>query len=136
MNAKQFTLRLKYQVGELAEVTRILAYEGVNILGIFAREVEEFALVRLTVDDPVKAERLFKENGIDYEPTPGLLVLMKHEPGALHQVTETLATEGVGIIYLYIVLLPDGETGIVFRVDDMEEGLEVLREAELNVHLI
>lgn len=136
MEPKQFTLKLPYRVGELSKVTRVLAHYGVNILGIFAREIEEFALVRVVVDDAVKAERLFREYNISYEHSPGILVILKHEPGALHVVTDRLAAKGIGIIYLYVVVLTAGKLGVAFKLDDLEGGLRELKEAGLEIHSI
>jgi hypothetical protein len=136
VEARQFTVTLKYQVGELAEVARILGNDGVNILGLFAREVEEHAVVRLVVDDAIKTERLFRENGIEYTYSPGLLVIIPHEPGALYGVTSCLAAEGIGIIHLYMVVLPTGQTAVVFKLDEMEDGYRVLREAQFKAQWI
>jgi len=136
MDIKQYTLKLKYQVGELSEVTRVLAHDGVNILGLYAREVEEYAIVRMVVDDAVKAERLFRENGIEHEPTAGLLVLMAHTPGALHLVTEALAGEGIGIIYLYLVVMTDGHVGVAFKLDELEDGYNMLKNKGINVQIL
>lgn len=123
---RQFSISAKDEVGALAELTKGLAYEGVNIRGILVAQEADGGRIRLVVEDSVKAERVLVEQQVDFEITPVLAVGMKNSPGALHSVAEKLAENHINIEYVYTLLPKAGQAVAILKVTDAEEAADLL----------
>ena len=61
MPIKQLTVFLENQTGRLAEVTRILKNQDINLQGFSTTEARDYGILRLIVSDTEKARQSLKD---------------------------------------------------------------------------
>lgn len=91
MIEKQLSLFLVNKPGVLADVCQSLSDNNINIRGLSVSDTVDHAVVRLIVDDPIKAIHLLGEHGVLVVETDVLAVDVDDQPGALAKVARKLA---------------------------------------------
>jgi hypothetical protein len=91
-------LRLPNSPGALATICRTLADEGVNVL---AMTVDSNGLLRLVVDNPVRAAGALRDRHHRVNERDVLVVQIAHGPGSLGPVLKLIADAGFNIEYAY-----------------------------------
>lgn len=125
--AKQISVFLENKPGRLAKVLSALARDKVNITALTVMDSHEHSVLRLVSDDAVKTTQALRELGMRHVESEVLLVELKHQPGALAHVCETLAAEHINIDYCYVS--SGGRNGKVFgifKVSNHEKAMRVL----------
>ena len=126
---KQISVFLENKPGRLANVLSALAREKVNILALTVMDSHEHSVLRLVSDDRDKTRSIIKGLGLRLVENDVLAVDLRHQPGALARVCETLAAEHVNVDYCYCS--SGGRNGRVigiFKVSHNEKALRVLAE--------
>ena len=107
--------------GALAEVGELLGGAGVNIETLCASTHNGTGFVHLVVDDGEDASEVLQSHGFKVEETrPVLTATLDDRPGELGRYCRELAQRGVGISAAYVVKRGNGETELLFAVDDIE----------------
>lgn len=121
---KQLNAVNKGKGGALNSLCSALAGAKVNIHGLMVtREV-----IRFLVDDLEKASEALDGIGVHNAIEEVLVVELDHRPGAVQEVTDKLAQQGVNIRYAYGAASPESAKAIfVLSVTDMTEAQEALR---------
>jgi hypothetical protein len=126
--ATQFSILLPNQPGELAELCRALANARVNILAISVVETSEHGMIRLVVDDPEAAAKAIERRGDLYTRSEVFIGHIGNQPGALADLTEKLADEGIDVKYVYGTSMADaGQAALVLAVEHAARAEKVLR---------
>ena len=60
---EQISIFVENKSGRLAEVTDILAKNGINIRALFLADTADFGILRLIVNDIEKTKKLLKDDG-------------------------------------------------------------------------
>lgn len=128
MIEKQLSLFLVNKPGVLADVCQSLSDNNINIRGLSVSDTVDHAVVRLIVDDPIKAIHLLGEHGVLVVETDVLAVDVDDQPGALAKVARKLARGKVNIEYAYGTA-DTGKARIYMRVSDARKGKQVLAAA-------
>ena len=68
MNIHQISVFLENRAGKLAEITDLLAENGINLRAISIAETADYGLVRLIVDDYKRASEILTAHGAVSEP--------------------------------------------------------------------
>ena len=115
----------KNEIGVIADISRVLADNGINIETISAEAVDDNGSISLTTDDYDGALRALTDAGFKTVTDDSLLVSLKDEPGALAKVAEKLKQGGVNIQSLHIVERRGDYTTVAILPDDRAkaEGL-------------
>lgn len=138
--AKQISVFLENKSGRLAHVTRVLGDAGINIRALSIADTSDFGILRLIVNDPVKAHRFLKEAGFTVSETEVIAVRMPDSPGGLAAVLDQMSEENLNIEYLYAFLGMSGnEALVIFKVEDIKKakvafknkGIKFVEEQEL-----
>ena len=138
--AKQISVFLENKSGRLAHVTRVLGDAGINIRALSIADTSDFGILRLIVNDPVKAHRILKEAGFTVSETEVIAVRMPDSPGGLAAVLDQMSEENLNIEYLYAFLGMTGNDALViFKVEDIKKakvafknkGIKFVEEQEL-----
>jgi len=116
---KQISVMLENIPGKLAEVSKILANEKINIRALTAAETTDFAIVRLIVSDTKKAVEALRKSKFAVSESEMLAVQMKDEPGSLAKVAESFQKNRINVEYLYPIITSKNAI-IAFRVSDLE----------------
>ena len=101
MLVKQISVFLENKSGRLAEVTRTLASNNIDISALSIADTTDFGILRLIVNDPETAESVLNQNGFTVSCTSVIAVSVADKPGGLAVALDILDSEGFGIEYLY-----------------------------------
>lgn len=99
--AKQLSLFLENKPGVLAKLCRAMSREGISLKAVSVSDSVDHAVVRLVVDKPAKARRLFDEHNLLVIENEVLAVGLPDRPGALGKVAARLSKAKLNISYLY-----------------------------------
>lgn len=134
MTVEQIAIFIENRSGRLAEVAGVLARAAINIRAIFVADTADFGILRLIVDQPEQAARVLKEGGFTVSITPVVAIEMPDRPGGLWGILQTLESVGLNVEYMYAVITRSGNNAVVvFRFDDPERAVRLLREAGIRI---
>jgi hypothetical protein len=134
MKVEQISIFLENKPGGLEEATRILKDADVNIRTLSLADTSDFGILRLIVNDVEKASRVLKEQGLRVSRTTVVAVQVPDRPGGLHSILAILSKNGVNVEYLYAFVERSGQDAvIIFRFDDPDQAIEVLKKNGLTV---
>ena len=83
MRVEQIAVFLENKSGRLAEITSILADNGINIRALSVADTADFGILRLIVDKVELAKKVLKENGFTVGKTNVLAVEVPDRTGGL-----------------------------------------------------
>ena len=127
MNIYQITVFLENSSGKLAELTKLLADNNIDIRAISIAETAEYGLARLIVDDAPKASSVLLQHGDMISMTPVWAVEVPDQPGGLSSLLNALAEANVNIEYMYSLFTHrDGCAYMVMRISDEPRFLSTL----------
>lgn len=128
MGIYQISIFLENRTGQLAEITKLLAEKNVNLRAISIAEATEYGVLRIIADDAERAMAVLLENGNILSKTPVIVVSVPDQPAGLSEILSLLADGKVDIAYMYSLFThQDGKAYMVFRVDDEEKFLDLLK---------
>lgn len=134
MLVKQISVFLENKSGRLAEVTRTLADNDIDISALSIADTTDFGILRLIVNKPEKAEEVLKKNGFTVSGTSVIAIGVEDKPGGLASALEILDDENIGIEYMYaFVSKTDDEALVILRVEDPGRAIEVLKKSNIRV---
>jgi hypothetical protein len=134
MTIKQVSVFVENTSGRLAEVTRVLAKNQLNLRAISVADTADFGILRIIVDSADKAAEVLEAGGFTAKLTEVIGVEVPDRPGGLADVMEIFDREKVNIEYLYTSLERNRENAVViFKVADLELGLRICEKNNLSV---
>src|SRR5271169_1984463 len=86
VKVEQISIFLENKSGRLAEITDVLARNGVNIRALSLADTADFGILRLIVDDIEKTALLLKEGGFTVGRNEVVAVVLPDRPGGLSGV--------------------------------------------------
>ena len=127
---KQLSVLAENRSGRLAAITEVLKKTDVNILGFTLAEGEGFGVLRMLVDDPIKAHDQLKYEGFTVSYTDVICVSMDDHPGGLWEIANMLKKLNINIVYTYAFRASnDHKAVVVLRVTEMEDAIDRILEA-------
>jgi len=111
---RQLCIFLHNRPGVLAKLCTALARARINLKAISVADSLDHAVVRLVLDKPSAARRLFEDHNLLVIENDMLAVSLMDRPGQLGRVAARLARAKVNISYVY-GSAPDGsEQGTIY----------------------
>ena len=130
MKVKQLEIYLENKSGRLADISRTLAENAINIRALSLADTADSGILRLVVNDTTKAQQVLTENGFTVALTEVLAVEVPDKPGALDCILQMAAKGGLNVEYLYAFSKKSGESGmLLFRFDDQDAAVAVFKKA-------
>lgn len=134
MFVKQISIFLENKSGRLAEVTKVLGDNGIDISALSIADTTNFGILRLIVNDPDKAEKVLQSNGFTTSATSVTAIGVKDEPGGLAAALSILKDAELEIEYMYaFVSKKEDEALVILKTGDPEKAVEVLTSNGVNV---
>jgi hypothetical protein len=125
--AIQFSVFLVNKPGVLAQVTRCLAENKVNVVALTLVDSQEHGVLRVVATKTELAHDALAKLNLPLTQTEVLCVELSNRPGALAEVAELLGTHHININYAYCTSgAPGGKTTGVFKVADQNKALKLL----------
>lgn len=134
MKVKQMSVFLENKSGRLAQVTRVLGENGVNIRALSIADTTDFGILRLIVNDPDRTYQVLKEAGFTVSATDVIAVEVADRPGGLADILQSLQEAGVNIEYLYAFVQKTPSAAlVVLRVEQLDEAVKALQESGIHI---
>ena len=134
MNIHQISVFLENRTGQLAEITRLLADNHVDIRAISIAETADYGLVRMIVDDCHKASGILLEHGDILSMTPVWAVEVPDRPAGLADVLGVLAENHVDVEYMYSLFTHREDCAyMVMKINDEPRFLSTLGDRKIRV---
>ena len=142
MSVHQISVFLENRAGQLAEVTKLLADNHIDMRAISIAETKDYGVLRLIVDDTDKATEALLASGCILSKTPVTVVCVPDTAGGLAPVLATLAEGHLDVEYMYSLFThKEGKAYMVFRISDEEKfqallaahGIHTADKAELGL---
>jgi hypothetical protein len=128
MHVQQISVFLENRKGRLAEMTKLLAENRINIRAVSLADMTDLGVLRLIVNDPERCLSVLKTNDFAAQATEVVAVELPDRLGALHGVLEIFNANGLNVEYMYASMGRKEDTGVLFfKVDPVDEAVAVLR---------
>lgn len=129
----QISVFLENKSGRLAEVTRVLAENELNIRALSLADASNFGEFRILVAQPDDAYMRLKEKHYTVKETDVFAVEMPDRPGALAAALQALYENQLNVEYLYEFPRHDAKDKaiVIFKFDDMSRAEGVLQDQGL-----
>jgi hypothetical protein len=134
MYTKQVSVFLENKRGRLAEVTKLLMDEGINLRALSLADGADFGVLRMIVDDRARCLAALKARGLAAQETDVIAVEIEDRPGSLHRIVAVLDAAGLGVEYVYAFLEKKGNHAVgVLKVADAARAVEALKGAGITI---
>ncbi len=134
MLVKQISIFLENKSGRLAEVTRTLGENDIDISALSIADTTDFGILRLIVNKPEKAENILKESNFTVSCTSVIAIGVQDKPGGLAIALEVLESENIGIEYMYaFISKKEDEALVILKVEDSNKAVKVLQDIGVSV---
>ena len=129
MKVKQISIFLENKSGRLADVTRVLADNDINIRALSIADTNDFGILRLIVNTPEKAWKVLKEKGFTVSETEIIAVRIPDRPGGLAGILNILEKNQINIEYMYAFVGKSGtDAVVVIRIENIDRAIELLQK--------
>ena len=130
MIVHQISVFAENKPGQLARLTRILGEEKVNIRATTIATTATFGVISLIVDDPQKAIKAIKKDGMMVTTKEVIAVIIEDKPGGLDRLMQLLLKENINVNNAYGFVLDSGKTAVfVVEVDPMDKAQKLIDKA-------
>ncbi len=134
MRVEQISIFLENKSGRLAEVTDILAKNGINLRALSLADTADFGIFRLIVNDTEKSVMLLKNKGFTVAKNDVVAVEVPDKPGGLAGILAALQGKAINVEYMYaFVQKCEGNAVLIFRFDDIDKAIDALRKADIRI---
>ena len=134
MYVKQISVFIENTPGRLADFTRLLGENKIDLVSLSIADTTHFGILRGIVADYERAMQIISEAGYTVRLTDVLAASVPDEPGGLAKVLGMLSENGISIEYLYSFVRNAGKNAlIIFRVEELERAAKVLEENDVRM---
>lgn len=110
------------EVGVIAEISKTLADNGINIETLDAESGDDDGVVILTTDNSDSALYALTNAGFRAVSDEALILKLKDEPGALAKIAEKLKQSNIDIRSLHILNRQAGYSMVALTTDDADRA--------------
>ena len=127
MIIKQISVFVENKSGRLAEITKVLADNSIDIRALSLADTTKFGILRFIVNEPERAEKVLRDADLTVSITDVIAVSVEDQPGGLSYPLGILNDQGINVEYIYaFVGAPHDKAFVILRVDDNERAAAVL----------
>ncbi len=132
MQIKQLSVFIENKKGRLAEITKVLGDNKIDIRAISVADTSDFGILRIIVDRPEEAMEALKTAGMTVSLSDIIVVAVSDSPGAFSQVVQILSDNDIGIEYVYAFMSRDkGKAFVIIRADNIKKAASVLSDNDI-----
>ena len=134
MKLNQLSVFLENKPGRLSHPCKALADAGINILTLSVADTHQFGIMRLIMREWEKAKQVLEAAGCVVNVAEVVAVEVPDRPGGLAGLLDALEAAGMNVEYIYAFTFRRTDKAIiVFRFEDPDAAVELLKETGVNV---
>lgn len=121
MSINQISVFLENRTGQLSEITKLLAENGIDLKAISIAETADYGIARIIADDSAKASDILLSHGDIISMAPVWAVEVPDRPAGLAELLSALAESNIDVEYMYSLFThKDGYAYMALRISDEE----------------
>lgn len=127
--SKELVVKVENKAGILADMTGVLAEDGINLVAIagYAAESGKAQIMLVSNDNLRAGDALCKAGYKAIKENEVIMFELENKPGALKKITKKLASGGIDIKYIYGSTCSEGCPGkIILSTNDNKKTLALL----------
>ena len=124
---KQISVFLPNHPGTLADFTKTLMENKINMRAISTADTTDYGILRILVDKTEECLKVLKSKNFLVTETDVIAVKVPDKPGALYEIASFLGENDVNIEYCYSTIIKEAAI-IVFRIDNTEKAVKILKK--------
>lgn len=132
MIIKQLSVFLENKTGRIKNVTKLLGDAGINLAAFSLAESSDFGILKAIASDPIKAEKVLKENEYTVTLNDVVCLYVDNTPGKLAEALEIISKNDISIDYMYAFAVGD-MARVVIKPNDVNKCIKVLNESDLKL---
>ncbi len=126
--AKQLSAWVEDRPGMLGQVADALGEAKVSIRAFMAATFDGRGFVRVVVDKPAVARRVFRKHGWETTEDEVVEVTLRDRPGELGRTADRLGAGGINVQYAYVGTAKSAnKVNLYLAVPDVKGALKLLR---------
>ena len=134
MSIKQVSVFMENRPGRLAEITRVLAKNNIDMRAINIADTTDFGILRMIVSEPDRAEKVLRDNNMTASITDVIAISIDDKIGSFSDVMSILEQGNISVEYIYSFIgEKSAKAGIVIRTNNGEKALELFEKNEVNI---
>ena len=98
---KEIVVKVRNEIGILAQITKLIAEKGINVLAVAGWVEGENGIIHLVTEDNLRVVDVLRQKNFNPREAEVVLTEVAHKPGMLRHIAETLAKDGIDIHHLY-----------------------------------
>ena len=132
---QQISVFAENKPGKIEVITKILTREKINIRAITIASSNKYGVIKLLVDNPEKAYRVLKKEGLSVALNPTLALGMEDKPGGLQAIAQIVKKYQINIEDACgFVIESKKKAVLVIQVKDIKKVRSIFLSE--NVHLL
>jgi hypothetical protein len=112
----------------LAQISKILGDNNINIDSVGVETVGKDAVIHLVASNETEATKLLEKAGFKVTASDTLLLKIEDQPGELAKVALTLAEAGINIRSVLFLRKEDSKGVFAVKVNKPEKAAELLKD--------
>ena len=133
---KQISIFIENEKGKLAEVSALLAENGVNLRALSIADTADYGILRIVADDAEKAHAILSENGYLTKISEVVGVKIQDKHGSLARIITALSNAGISVEYAYAFTSAEpGTAFMAFRVNDNKLAVDALSNVGISANI-
>jgi hypothetical protein len=118
---------IENEPGRLADVSRILADNHIDIRALSLADTADFGILRMIVSKPDEAVENLRKNNFNANKTKVIAVKLEDTPGALNTVLQFLKSKNISLEYTYAFISRIKDSAyLILRIEDIKEAADAL----------
>lgn len=126
MYVKQLSVFIENTEGRLAQVTKVLADNNINIISFSLADTSDFGLLRMIVSDPEKGVSILKQNGFSAKLADVLAIRISNGVGAMQKLLSLLGEASLNVEYMYILSTSSDSASVIIKATPLERAYQTL----------
>ncbi len=134
MFIKQISVFMENRPGRLAEITKLLSENNIDMRAVNIADTTDFGILRMIVDEPEKAAETLRNNEMIASVADVIAVSIPDKIGSFHQVIGLLGDNDISVEYIYSFIGEKSDkAGIIIKTDNTEKTVEVLQNGGIPI---
>ncbi len=119
----------------LAHICEVLKDNKISISSLTLADTTDYGILRLIIQDWQKAKKALETDGLVIKESDVIAVAVPDRPGGLYRILKVLNDGNLNVEYMYgFSSFVEGKESIqIFRLNDIEKGIQVLTEAGVSI---
>jgi hypothetical protein len=132
--AQHLSIFVENKPGKIEAMTKVLADNHINLMGIAIASKGESGIIKLLPDDTEKAYDVLKRHNFTVHRRNVAVIIVDDKPGSLHTVLTLLSTNNINIEDCYGFVLADKKrAAIVLEIPEYGKAEKVLKQHRINI---